>query len=151
MSGDIKPDRSAGLTVGLLRPCILAHLVGGDTVYGYELHHWLLGIGVDCDLGTVYRSLNTMEAEGLLHSTWERTSGGRSRRRYELSEPGLDMVDAYVAPMEQVRSVAQEFLAMRRGAAGRSAPERAAQSRGDPAPADASNRTPQLSISARRG
>jgi len=151
VSGDIKPDRSAGLTVALLRPCILAHLVGGDTVYGYELHHWLLGIGIDCDLGTVYRSLNTMEAEGLLHSTWERTSGGRSRRRYELSEPGLDMVDAYVAPMEQVRSVAQEFLAMRRGAAGRSALERAEQSRRDPAPLDASNRTPQLSIPARRG
>jgi DNA-binding PadR family transcriptional regulator len=151
VSGDIKADRSAGLTVGLLRPCILAHLVGGDSVYGYELHHWLLGIGVDCDLGTVYRSLNTMEAEGLLHSTWERTSGGRSRRRYELSEPGLDMVDAYVAPMEQVRSVAQEFLAMRKSAAGRSALERAAQGRGDPASLGAPDGTVELSISARRG
>ena len=118
MSGDIKPDRPAALTVGLLRPCILAHLVGGETVYGYELHHWLLGIGVECDLGTVYRSLNTMEAEGLLHSSWERTAGGRSRRRYELSEPGLDMVDAYVAPVEQLRAVAQEFLEMRKGGAG---------------------------------
>lgn len=118
MSGDIKPDRPAALTVGLLRPCILAHLVGGQTVYGYELHHWLLGIGVECDLGTVYRSLNTMEAEGLLHSSWERTAGGRSRRRYELSEPGLDMVDAYVAPVEQLKAVAQEFLEMRRGGAG---------------------------------
>jgi DNA-binding PadR family transcriptional regulator len=118
VSGDIKPDRPAALTVGLLRPCILVHLVGGQTVYGYELHHWLLGIGVECDLGTVYRSLNTMEAEGLLHSSWERTAGGRSRRRYELSEPGLDMVDAYVAPVEQLKAVAQEFLEMRRGGAG---------------------------------
>ena len=118
MSGDIKPDRPAALTVGLLRPCILARLVGGQTVYGYELHHWLLGIGVECDLGTVYRSLNTMEAEGLLHSSWERTAGGRSRRRYELSEPGLDMVDAYVAPVEQLKAVAQEFLEMRKGGAG---------------------------------
>jgi hypothetical protein len=54
VSGDIRPDRSAALTVGLLRPCILAHLVGGQTVYGYELHHRLLGIGVECDLGTVF-------------------------------------------------------------------------------------------------
>ena len=115
MSGDIRSDRPPALTVGLLRPCILAHLVGGQTVYGYELHHWLLGIGVECDLGTVYRSLNTMESEGLLHSSWERTAGGRSRRRYVLSESGLDMVDAYVAPVEQLRSVAQEFLAMRKG------------------------------------
>jgi DNA-binding PadR family transcriptional regulator len=116
VSGDIRPERPAALAVGLLRPCILAHLIGGESVYGYELHHWLLGIGVECDLGTVYRSLNTMEADGLLHSTWERTSGGRSRRRYELNDAGLDMIDAYVAPVEQLRAVAQEFLAMRRAA-----------------------------------
>ena len=88
MSGDFRPDRPAALSVGLLRPCILAHLIEGQSVYGYELHHWLLGIGLECDLGTVYRALNTMEAEGLLHSTWERTSGGRSRRRYELNDAG---------------------------------------------------------------
>ena len=104
--------------------------MGGDTVYGYELHHWLLGIGVECDLGTVYRSLNTMEADGLLHSTWERTAGGRSRRRYELSEPGLDMIDAYVAPVEQLRAVATEFLDMRKARESRSAME-AAQRRRD--------------------
>jgi DNA-binding PadR family transcriptional regulator len=116
VSGDIRPDRPAALAVGLLKPCTLAHLISGQSVYGYELHHWLLGIGVECDLGTVYRSLNTMEAEGLLHSTWERTAGGRSRRRYELSDAGLDMVDAYVAPVEQLCAVAEEFLSMRKGA-----------------------------------
>jgi DNA-binding PadR family transcriptional regulator len=115
VNGDARLDRPAALSVGLLRPCILAHLVGGDSAYGYELHHQLLGIGVECDQGTVYRALNTMEAEGLLHSTWERTTGGRSRRRYELSESGLDMVDAYVAPVEQLRSAAQSFLEMRKG------------------------------------
>ncbi len=104
----------------MLRPCVLAHLVGGDTVYGYELHHWLLGVGVECDLGTVYRALNTMESDGLLHSTWERTTGGRSRRRYELSESGMDMIDAYAAPVEQLLHVAQEFLKMRRRAPGSS-------------------------------
>jgi DNA-binding PadR family transcriptional regulator len=129
VSGDLRSDRPAALTVGLLRPCILAHLMGGDTVYGYELHHWLLGIGVECDLGTVYRSLNTMEADGLLHSTWERTAGGRSRRRYELSEPGLDMIDAYVAPVEQLRAVATEFLDMRKARESRSAMEAAKRRR----------------------
>jgi DNA-binding PadR family transcriptional regulator len=114
MNGDVRHDKPALLTVGLLRPCILAHLLGGESVYGYELHHWLLAIGLECDQGTVYRALNTMEEEGLLHSTWERTSGGRSRRRYELSESGADMVDAYVPSVEQLRGVAQAFLDMRR-------------------------------------
>ena len=104
--------------MGVLRPGGLAHLVGGCTVYGYERPHWLLGVGVECDLGTVYRALNTMESEGLLHSTWERTTGGRSRRRYELSESGMDMVDAYVAPIEQLLHVGQEFLKMRRRTSG---------------------------------
>jgi DNA-binding PadR family transcriptional regulator len=120
VNGDARVDRAAALSIGLLRPCILAHLVGGESAYGYELHHRLLAIGLECDPGTVYRALNTMETEGLLHSTWERTSGGRSRRRYELSEIGFDMIDAYVAPVEQLCSVAQEFLDIRRAMAGRS-------------------------------
>ncbi len=148
MSGDLRPERPAALTVGLLRPCILAHLVCAETVYGYELHHWLLGIGVECDLGTVYRSLNTMEAEGLLHSTWERTAGGRSRRRYELGEHGHDMVDAYVAPVEQLRAVAQEFLDMRRAGASHHPDPASAQ----PPDGSASRGVePHLSIPARRG
>jgi DNA-binding PadR family transcriptional regulator len=120
----------------------------GETVYGYELHHWLLGVGVECDLGTVYRSLNTMEAEGLLHSMWERTAGGRSRRRYELSEPGLDMIDAYVAPVEQLRTVATEFLDMRRARNSRSSSEAAEQPRRVAPTADT---TAPLSIPAQRG
>ena len=118
VNGEPRPERPVALSVGLLRPCILAHLAGGDTGYGYELHHWLLAIGLECDLGTVYRSLNTMEAEGLLHSSWERTPGGRSRRRYELSESGLDMVDAYVRPVDQLIDVAREFLNMRKAMSG---------------------------------
>jgi len=119
VNGEARLDRAAALSVGLLRPCILAHLVGGESAYGYELHHRLLAIGLECDLGTVYRALNTMEADGLLRSTWERTAGGRSRRRYELSESGLDMIDAYVAPVEQLCCVAKEFLNMRRAMPGR--------------------------------
>ena len=131
MTGDVRPERPALLTVGLLRPCILAHLLGGSE-YGYELHHRLLAVGLECDLGTVYRALNTMEAEGLLRSTWERTSGGRSRRRYEMSQTGVDMVDMYVSPVEQLRGVAQAFLDMRREVGG--APERRCEL---PHPADA--------------
>jgi DNA-binding PadR family transcriptional regulator len=143
VNGEPRPERPVALSVGLLRPCILAHLAGGDTGYGYELHHWLLVIGLECDLGTVYRSLNTMEAEGLLHSTWERTPGGRSRRRYELSESGLDMVDAYVRPVDQLIGVAREFLNMRKAM---SAPP------GDPTPpadgvaAKHSSRAPLASV-----
>lgn len=99
---------------GLLRPSILGQLAGGDSVYGYDLHQRLVGIGLDCDLGTVYRALNTMEADGLLRSTWECTAGGRRRRCYALSESGLAMVDTYVAHVERLMWVAQTFLNSRK-------------------------------------
>jgi DNA-binding PadR family transcriptional regulator len=143
VNGEPRPERPVALSVGLLRPCILAHLAGGDTGYGYELHHWLLVIGLECDLGTVYRSLNTMEAEGLLHSTWERTPGGRSRRRYELSESGLDMVDAYVRPVDQLIGVAREFLNMRKAM---SAPAGDATPPADGVAAKRSSRAPLASV-----
>jgi DNA-binding PadR family transcriptional regulator len=147
VSGDGRPVGPGALTVGMLRPCVLAHLVGGETVYGYELHHWLLGVGVECDLGTVYRALNTMESDGLLHSTWERTTGGRSRRRYELSESGMDMVDAYGAPVEQLLHVAQEFLKMRRRTPGSSSVH--SQSAAGTPESKAAQRRDHLAFSAR--
>jgi PadR family transcriptional regulator, regulatory protein PadR len=118
VTNDARGDRPALLAHGLIRPSILVHLVGGESVYGYELHHRLRTVGLECDQGTVYRALNTMEDEGLLRSTWERTAGGRSRRRYELTEAGADVVDSYVTPVEQVMSVAQAFLDMRKRISG---------------------------------
>ncbi|HET9050807.1 MAG TPA: helix-turn-helix transcriptional regulator [Candidatus Dormibacteraeota bacterium] len=116
MTSEVRSDRPAQITVGLLRPCLLAHLIGASA-YGYELHQRLLSIGLECDLGTVYRCLNAMEEEGLLRSTWERSSGGRSRRRYELSATGVRMVDSYVTTVEQLVAVAEAFLEMRRDGA----------------------------------
>ncbi len=100
-------------------------------------------IGLECDLGTVYRSLNTMEAEGLLRSTWERTPGGRSRRRYELSESGLDMVDAYVRPVDQLIRIAREFLDMRKAMSGATVDTETPK---DGAPTKHSSRAPLASV-----
>jgi DNA-binding PadR family transcriptional regulator len=113
MTGDCRQERPTQLAVALLRPTLLAHLLG-RSAYGYELRGQLLDIGVECDLGTVYRALNTMEAEGLLRSTWERSSSGRSRRRYELNDAGVGMVEAYVGAVEQLVGVANAFIEMRR-------------------------------------
>lgn len=107
------PERLTQLTPCLLRPCILAH-VSGTSAYGYDLRHSLSAIGLECDLGTVYRALNTMESEGLLSSTWERSESGRSRRRYELTLAGADTLETYATAVEQLVTVADAFAAMRR-------------------------------------
>ncbi|HEY6377938.1 MAG TPA: helix-turn-helix transcriptional regulator [Candidatus Dormibacteraeota bacterium] len=113
MTGDLRQDRPTQFAVALLKPSILAHLLG-RSAYGYELRGQLLAIGLECDLGTVYRALNTMEDEGLLRSTWERSRSGRSRRRYELNPAGVAMVEAYVEAVEQLVGVANAFIEMRR-------------------------------------
>lgn len=110
MSSDLRSER---LSTALLKPCLLTNLLAGSA-HGYELHHRLLSIGVECDLGTVYRSLNTMETEGLLRSTWERSEEGRSRHRFELTEAGEAMVDHYAPAVEQMLRSAEAFLSMRR-------------------------------------
>jgi DNA-binding PadR family transcriptional regulator len=117
MTSDTRQDRQVQLSIALLRPCVLAQLLGGSA-HGYELHHRLLAIGLACDLGTVYRALNTMENEGLLCSTWERSQEGRSRHRFELSAAGEDMVDVYVPMVEQLIETGRAFLEMRKRAGG---------------------------------
>jgi PadR family transcriptional regulator, regulatory protein PadR len=109
-----KAHRPSGMGSGLLRPCILGQLADGHALYGYDLHQRLSGIGLECDRGTVYRALNTMEADGLLRSTWECTAGGRRRRRYALSESGLAVLDSYVVDVERLMWVAQTFLDSRK-------------------------------------
>jgi PadR family transcriptional regulator, regulatory protein PadR len=117
MTSTPRHERLAPIAAGLLRPCLLAHLLS-TSAYGYELHHRMVAIGLECDLGTVYRALNTMEDEGLLRSTWEMSQGGRSRRRYEINEAGAEAAEAYMPLVEQLVRVAHEFLDTRRASAG---------------------------------
>lgn len=114
---ELRPERLSHLSGVLLRPVLLGHLLS-TSAYGYELRGRLLALGVECDLGTVYRALNVMEAEGLLLSSWERSACGRSRRRYALSEAGVQMVESYVGAVEQLVAVAGAFIEMHHAAAG---------------------------------
>jgi DNA-binding PadR family transcriptional regulator len=139
MTADPRQERSAPISIALLKPCILAHLLGGSA-YGYELHHRLVSVGLGCDLGTVYRALNTLENDGLLRSTWERSQEGRSRHRFELTQAGADTVDMYVPAVEQLLSTARSFLDMRCHGGGSAPPLRecsAAELRGSPSEAPA--------------
>ena len=93
-----------------LRPCLLL-LLGEEPTYGYELRtklgalspgHW--------DPGTVYRALNTMEDDGLVHSTWERSAEGPRRRRYEITVAGSDVLERWARELCGVRNMIIEFI-----------------------------------------
>ncbi|MBJ7608498.1 MAG: helix-turn-helix transcriptional regulator [Candidatus Dormibacteraeota bacterium] len=93
-----------------LRPCLLL-LLGEEPTYGYELRDKLAPLAPGhWDPGTVYRTLNTMEDDGLVRSTWERSAEGPRRRRYEITQAGGDALDAQARELCGVRDMIIDFI-----------------------------------------
>lgn len=100
----------AGQLRNFLRPCLLLLLDEAPT-YGYELQHQLTRIAPGrWDHGTIYRLLNLMEEEGLVASTWQRSSRGPRRRAYRVTECGQARLREYAREMSTLRNVLVVFL-----------------------------------------
>lgn len=106
------PGRAAASfhPTSLLRPCVLL-LLEEYPGYGYQLPQRLYElVGTSWDHGTIYRLLNTMEAEGLVVSSWERSATGPQRRRYALTSAGHDLLVAWAETLGEVRSALDRFF-----------------------------------------
>lgn len=92
-----------------LRPCLLL-LLDECAAYGYELRERLRPFQCGTwDHGTVYRFLNTMEAEGLVTSRWERSPSGPQRRRYVLTANGREVLADWAKSVESISDVLLSF------------------------------------------
>ena len=56
------------------------------------------------DLGNLYRLLRALEAEGLVRSRWRDDLPGRSKRTYELTADGREVLDAWAAALDQLHT-----------------------------------------------
>jgi PadR family transcriptional regulator, regulatory protein PadR len=93
-----------------MRPCVLL-LLGEEPTYGYELREKLAPFSLGhWDPGTVYRTLNTMEDDGLVRSTWERSAEGPRRRRYEITPAGSAVLDAWARELCGMRDMIIGFI-----------------------------------------
>lgn len=102
-------DGSA-LPRNFLRPCLLLALADGPA-HGYDLLEQVTGTGLErVDPGGLYRSLRSMEQEGLLRSWWEPSQAGPARRTYALTEEGLDALHSSAESLREVRRVLHGFL-----------------------------------------
>ena len=98
-----------------LRPCLLL-LLREQAAYGYELREKLAPMSpTQWDMGTVYRALNTMEEEGLVASSWERSDEGPRRRRYDITLAGRAVLDQLAGEMSAMRDLIAELLDRYRG------------------------------------
>lgn len=62
------------------------------------------------DPGLLYRTLRQMEAEGLVTSAWDTEGQGPARRRYTLTDEGLEILRAWAARLAAMRADIDAFV-----------------------------------------
>jgi PadR family transcriptional regulator PadR len=79
--------------------------------HGYELIELLSeGGGTAPDPGNFYRMLRGLEEEGLVSSKWDTQNTGPARRVYELTDQGLDFLQAWAVTIQQTHQSLERFL-----------------------------------------
>lgn len=103
-------DAPSGLPRNFLRPCMLL-LLAEEPSHGYDVMERLDDLGVEqTDPGGLYRTLRTMEQEGLVSSWWEPSDSGPARRNYTLTEEGLDWLHAWAGSLREIRRLLGRYL-----------------------------------------
>jgi len=93
-----------------LRPCLLL-LLREQPAHGYDLLERLRSLGFDRDdPGGLYRSLRSLERDGLVCSAWERSTSGPDRRTYELTRAGMEELHARTKALAEARETLDIFL-----------------------------------------
>ena len=99
-----------GLPRNFLRFCLLL-LIAERASHGYDLLERLGSLGIaGTDPGGLYRTLRSMEREGLVSSQWEMSLAGPARRTYWLTDEGLDWLHAWAGTLRENRRVLSLFL-----------------------------------------
>jgi len=94
-----------------VEPAVLLALNEGGA-HGYELAEalaeWLPDDRID--LGNLYRMMRTLEAEGVVSSQWQHDGPGRSKRTYELTDDGRELLTAWTAALEITATDVARFV-----------------------------------------
>jgi PadR family transcriptional regulator, regulatory protein PadR len=103
-------DAASGMPRSFLRPILLLLLAERNS-HGYELLEQIAELGLErTDPGGLYRTLRTMEQEGLVASWWEPSTSGPARRSYELTPEGLDWLHASAGSLRLVARHLDRYL-----------------------------------------
>lgn len=93
-----------------LQPFLLLSLEQWQS-HGYELARRLAVFGFEAvDPGSVYRTLRSLERDGLVSSGWDTSSAGPARRLYNLTDAGRDYLGLWAATLRGYRSVLDQFF-----------------------------------------
>jgi PadR family transcriptional regulator PadR len=97
---------------GFVQPRLLLQLIK-KPAHGYELMEALSAEADDGapDPGTLYRTLRSLEEDGLVRSAWETGESGPARRVYELTDQGIEYLHAWAVSLRGTRAQLDRFLA----------------------------------------
>lgn len=94
-----------------IEPFVLLLVAQGPT-YGYKLIKELDALGVapeGIDVGMVYRTLRSMDADGLVTTEWG-LEGDQPRREYRLTEEGACALADWMDVMAERKRLIEHFL-----------------------------------------
>lgn len=96
-------EEPSSLPKAFLRPAVLI-LLTEQPSHGYEMLDQLRQMGLTgLDTGGLYRSLRSMEEDGLVCSQWETSPSGPPRRSYELTVEGEAALVAAIGDLVEAR------------------------------------------------
>ena len=93
-------------------------LLARRPTHGYELIELLPELTAEdrVDVGNLYRTLRSLEEEGLVSSEWSGNLPGPTKRTYTLTEEGHIVLASWLQAVQQLRDGLTEFLeSARRG------------------------------------
>ena len=95
-----------------IEPCLLLLLAEKPT-HGYELMENLSRFDFDprcMDPGQIYRALRRMEKDELVKSAWETGEAGPARRSYEVTNEGLEFLDAWMTILKKRVQIIEKLI-----------------------------------------
>ena len=95
-----------------LVPSVLLLLSEGSS-YGYELTEKYSKIGFTQsgnDFGAIYRTLKTLEKQGLIKSQWEINKAGPAKKNYSITEKGSIELNEWAEFIRQRENIFKIFL-----------------------------------------
>jgi poly-beta-hydroxybutyrate-responsive repressor len=99
-----------GLPRAFIKSCLLL-LIAERPGYGYDLLAGLAELGMpDADAGGLYRTLRSMENDGLVSSQWDNSQIGPRRRVYSMTDEGMDWLYAWAGAHAETRRILGSFL-----------------------------------------
>ena len=95
---------------GMIQPRLLLSLAKQKS-HGYELMELLGQEGEAPDPGSLYRTLRSLEEDGVVCSSWDTSNAGPARRVYELTDLGVEYLHTWVVDIRKTRQGLDDFLA----------------------------------------